>query len=91
MILCVNRFIEIPSFMHVVHVEQECSGDDRSALQTVLQARAGVFVLYAHRHMFDRDSRMLQADGEREWLLSMEKMLVDEVSFGFSGSRHGSY
>ena len=42
LIFIYERFIEIPSFMHVVHVEQECSGDDRSALQTVLQARAGL-------------------------------------------------
>ena len=50
---CRCRFIEIPSFFHVmasasqdvvlivsvqvVHVEQECSGDDRTALQTVLE------------------------------------------------------
>jgi ATP-binding cassette subfamily F protein 2 len=41
---------------HIVHVEQECTGDDRTALQTVVQA-----------------------DQEREWLLKMEKDLVDEV------------
>lgn len=50
------RFIEVPKFMHVIHVEQECDGDDRTALQTVLQA-----------------------DGEREWLLKMEQDLLDDV------------
>ena len=30
--------ISLPSFLHIVHVEQECVGDERSALQTVLDA-----------------------------------------------------
>ena len=50
------RQISIPDMFHIVHVEQECTGDDRTALQTVVQA-----------------------DQEREWLLKMEKDLVDEV------------
>ena len=50
------RQISIPEMFHIVHVEQECTGDDRTALQTVVQA-----------------------DQEREWLLKMEKDLVDEV------------
>ena len=33
-----RKEIKVPSFLHVVHVEQECAGDDRSALQTVLDA-----------------------------------------------------
>lgn len=49
------RHVEVPSFMHVIHVEQECVGDDRTALQTVLEA-----------------------DLEREWLMSMEKRLCDD-------------
>jgi len=32
------RFIEIPEMFHVVHVEQECVGDSRTALETVVQA-----------------------------------------------------
>jgi ATPase subunit of ABC transporter with duplicated ATPase domains len=50
-----KRVVEIPSFFHVVHVEQECNGDDRTALQTVMEA-----------------------DEEREWLLKVERELVDE-------------
>ena len=66
--------------MHVVHVEQECSGDDRTALATVLQV-----LFLTCRLRFRSQSKSLnpslksQADGEREWLLSTEKMLVDEV------------
>ena len=30
--------IALPAFLNVVHVEQEIEGDERSALQTILQA-----------------------------------------------------
>ena len=50
------REIPIPEMFHIVHVEQECRGDERTALETVIQA-----------------------DQEREWLLKIEKDLVDEV------------
>lgn len=30
--------IELPEYLNIVHVEQEITGDDRSALQTVLDA-----------------------------------------------------
>lgn len=30
--------IQLPGFINMVHVEQECDGDDRSALESVLQA-----------------------------------------------------
>jgi len=33
-----NKEIRLPSFLHVIHVEQECVGDSRSALETVLAA-----------------------------------------------------
>lgn len=33
-----NGLISVPSFIHTVHVEQECAGDDRTALETVLDA-----------------------------------------------------
>lgn len=31
------REIPIPEMFHVVHVEQECTGDDRTAIETVVQ------------------------------------------------------
>jgi len=33
-----SKQIKLPSFLHIIHVEQECVGDHRSALQTVLDA-----------------------------------------------------
>ena len=50
------RFIPVPEMFNVVHVEQECTGDGRTALESVVQA-----------------------DQEREWLLKLEKDLVDEA------------
>jgi len=46
--------IRLPSFLNVVHVEQEIAGDERSAIETIVQA-----------------------DGEREWLLKVEQALLD--------------
>lgn len=48
-----QRAISIPSFLHVVHVEQESEKLDTPALDSVLQA-----------------------DGEREWLLARERSMV---------------
>jgi ATP-binding cassette subfamily F protein 2 len=33
-----NKTIKLPDFLHIIHVEQECVGDERTALQTVLDA-----------------------------------------------------
>eukprot|EP00041_Stephanoeca_diplocostata_P034229 m.1152645 g.1152645 ORF g.1152645 m.1152645 type:complete len:315 (-) comp24484_c1_seq14:160-1104(-) len=33
-----SGLIQVPKFIHVVHVEQECTGDERTALETILDA-----------------------------------------------------
>lgn len=33
-----SGLIAVPPFIHVVHVEQECTGDERNALETVMDA-----------------------------------------------------
>ena len=33
-----RKQLQLPDFLHIVHVEQEIAGDDRTALQAVLEA-----------------------------------------------------
>ena len=32
-----TKAIVLPDFLHIIHVEQECHGDERTALETILQ------------------------------------------------------
>jgi ATPase subunit of ABC transporter with duplicated ATPase domains len=51
-----ERVIKLPDFLHIIHVEQEASPDDRSALQTVVETdKERLYLLDLEQRMLDEE------------------------------------
>ena len=51
-----DRIIKLPDFLHIIHVEQEASPDDRSALQTVVETdKERLYLLDLEKRMLDEE------------------------------------
>lgn len=57
-----ERVIKLPEFLHIIHVEQEASPDERSALQTVVETDTErLYLLNLEKRMLDEE--LDQIDG----------------------------
>ena len=51
-----ERQVAMPDFLHIIHVEQEASPDDRSALTTVMDTDA------ERAYLLDLEQRLLETE-----------------------------
>ena len=63
------KTIKLPEFLHIIHVEQECVGDERSALQTVLDAdKERSWLLANEKDLLDNEK------DENEWGINLNEI-----------------
>ena len=79
-----QKQIKLPDFLHIIHVEQECVGDHRSALQTVLDAdKERDWLIKTEKDLVENEK------DEDEWGINLNEIYerLDEIDADGAESR----
>lgn len=63
-----SKQLQLPDFLHIVHVEQEIAGDDRTALEAVLQADL------EREWLLKTEEKLLAQDTDQEGAITLNEV-----------------
>jgi len=80
-----ERLIKLPDFLHIIHVEQEASPDERSALQTVVETDK------ERLYLLDLEKRMLEEELDKIDGIDLNEVYerLDEIDADTATARAG--